>query len=76
MDIVHTVSSNDLTTIDASTIARMSFVYNAINDGWTVRKKKDNYVFTKPHDNRKEIFECSYLESFVTQNMNIITTFK
>lgn len=76
MDIVHTVSSNDLTTIDASTIARMSFVYNAINDGWTVRKKKDNYVFTKPHDNRKEIFEGSYLESFVTQNMNIITTFK
>ena len=76
MDIVHTLPSNDFTKIDAQTNAKMSFIYNAINDGWAVRKKKDNYVFIKPHDNRKEVFESSYLEAFVKQNMNITTTFK
>jgi hypothetical protein len=72
MDIVHALQSNDITTIDATTFAKMSFVFNAINDGWTVRKKKDKYVFVRPHDNRKEVFENAYLEAFIKTNMSII----
>ena len=71
MDIVHSLPSNDVNTIDAATFAKMSFVYKAVNDGWTVRKKKDKYVFVRPHDNRKEVFENSYLEAFIKINMPI-----
>jgi hypothetical protein len=71
MDIVHALPSNDVNTIDAATFAKMSFVYKAVNDGWTVRKKKDKYVFVRPHDNRKEVFESSYLEAFIKMNMPI-----
>ena len=71
MDIVHALPSNDMTTIDAPTFAKMSFVYNAVNDGWTVRKRKDKYVFVRPHDNRKEVFESAYLEAFIKTNMPI-----
>jgi hypothetical protein len=71
MDIVHALPSNDVTTIDASTFAKMSFVYNAVNDGWVVRKKKEKYVFVRPHDNRKEVFESAYLEAFIKRNMPI-----
>jgi hypothetical protein len=49
----------------------MSFIFNAVNDGWTIRKKKDKYVFSKPHDNRKEVFETSYLEAFIKKNLHI-----
>ena len=71
MDIVHALPSNDVNTIDAATFAKMSFVYKAVNDGWTVRKRKDKYVFVRPHDNRKEVFESSYLEAFIKMNMPI-----
>jgi hypothetical protein len=73
MDIVHALPPNDMTTIDATAFAKMSFVYNAVNDGWTVRKRKDKYVFVRPHDNRKEVFESAYLEVFIKTNMPIIS---
>tara|TARA_B110000285_G_scaffold217635_1_gene266223 strand:+ start:2774 stop:3004 length:231 start_codon:yes stop_codon:yes gene_type:complete len=70
MDIVHALQANDIATIDATTFAKMSFVFNAVNDGWSVRKRKDKYVFTRPHDNRKEVFESAYLEAFIKTNMS------
>jgi len=70
MDIVHALPPND---VDATTLAKMSFIYNAVNDGWVVRKKKDKYVFTKPHDNRKEVFENAYLEAFIKTNMGFVS---
>ena len=70
MDIVHALQASDIATIDATTFAKMSFVFNAVNDGWSVRKKKDKYVFTRPHDNRKEVFESAYLEAFIKTNMS------
>ena len=70
MDIVHALQANDIATIDATTLAKMSFVFNAVNDGWSVRKRKDKYVFTRPHDNRKEVFESAYLEAFIKTNMS------
>jgi len=73
MDIVHTMPISDINTIDARTFAKMSFIYKAINDGWSVRKKKDKYVFTRPHVNRKEVFESSYLEAFIKMNTTQLT---
>lgn len=52
-------------------IHKMTFIYNAIEDGWTVKKKNDSYVFTKNHHGQKEVFLDSYLKTFITSKLNI-----
>lgn len=71
VDIDNILSDVDIKSIDTKTLAKMSFVFNAINDGWTIRKKKDKYIFIKPHDNCKEVFEKSYLEAFIKKNLYV-----
>ena len=52
---------------------KMTFLYNAIQDGWTVKKQKqtDSYVFTKKHEGKREVFLDTYLETFVRTNLNM-----
>ena len=46
---------------------KMLFITNALEDGWTVKKSQDSYIFTKKHENRREIFQENYLENFIIQ---------
>jgi hypothetical protein len=50
---------------------KMVFIYNALNDGWTVKKKNETYVFTKKHGNKKELYLEKDLSSFIGNNLNI-----
>ena len=43
----------------------MNFIINALEEGWTIKKKKDSYIFLKKHENRREIFQEDYLETFL-----------
>ena len=43
---------------------------NALEKGWSVRKSKDSYIFTKKHENKKEIFQENYLETFIASNFS------
>lgn len=52
------------------TYRKMSFIYNALEDGWTVKKKNDIYIFKKKHEDKREIFEERYLENFVKKHMD------
>ena len=49
----------------------MTFILNALEDGWKVKKINENYIFTKKHENKREIFKEDYLENFVMTNMKI-----
>jgi len=49
----------------------MSFIYNALESGWTVKKRKDAYVFTKKHEGKKEIYLDTYLRRFIETNIDI-----
>ena len=49
----------------------MVFLYNTVENGWTVRKYKDVYIFTKKHENRKEVFQANYLEKFIENHQSI-----
>lgn len=49
----------------------MAFIYNALENGWKVKKNNDLYVFSKNHEGKKEVFLDSYLKKFVTSNLNI-----
>ena len=44
---------------------KISFIFNAIEDGWTVKKKGEFYIFTKNHNNETEVYKESYLNNFI-----------
>jgi len=56
--------------IDKITLQKMLFLYNAINDGWTIKKTQNSYIFSKNHEGRKEIFSEEYLLTFMKDNMD------
>jgi hypothetical protein len=43
---------------------------NTLNDGWSIKKRKDSYIFTKNHEGKKEVLEDSYLLEFMKKNMS------
>lgn len=49
---------------------KIMFINNAIEKGWTVKKEKDAYIFTKKHEGKKEIYLDDYLKKFLGENMN------
>ena len=57
--------------VDIIQFQKMLLMYNAIEDGWTVKKKQDAYVFSKPHENKKEVFENNYLLRFMRSHLDI-----
>lgn len=57
--------------IDYITLQKMTFLYNAIESGWEVKRKENTYVFTKKHQGKKEIYNDSYLKSFIQANLNV-----
>ena len=61
----------DSLSIDPITLHKMAFLYNALEEGWKINKKKDTYIFTKNHEGKKEVFLDDYLKKFLEKNMNI-----
>lgn len=57
--------------IDKIKFQKMMFLYNALENGWSIKKRKDSYIFTKNHEGKKEIFDESYLSTFMKDNTNI-----
>ncbi len=57
--------------VDVIKFQKMLFLYNSIEQGWSVKKKNDSYVFLKPHENKKEVLEDSYLIKFMKTNLDV-----
>lgn len=47
---------------------KIIFINNALEDGWSIKKMNEKYIFTKKHENRREIFQEDYLENFIISN--------
>ena len=54
--------------IEKPVFQKMMFLTNALEEGWSIRKSNDSYIFTKKHENKREIFQEDYLEKFVLTN--------
>jgi hypothetical protein len=63
--------SNSDITLDNIKFQKMVLLFNAINDGWSIKKHEDSYIFRKKHDGKKEIFHDSYLLTFMKGNFDI-----
>ena len=57
--------------MDSVQFQKMTFVYNALQDGWTVQKQDDSYIFRKKHEGKKEVFLDTYLSKFVKSNLDM-----
>ena len=57
--------------LDGITFQKMLLLFNALEDGWTIKKRNDSYVFLKNHEGKREIFDDSYLSSFMKTNFDI-----
>ena len=57
--------------IDSIKLQKMLLLYNSIEEGWSVKKKNGAYVFTKNHENKKEVLEDSYLLKFMKTNLDL-----
>jgi len=62
---------NESLEIDKTKFKKMVFLYNALDNGWSIKKRNDSYVFTKSHEGKKEIFDEKYLATFMKDNFNI-----
>ena len=62
---------NNTMQIDTIKLHKMAFLYNALEEGWRIKKKKDMYIFTKNHEGKKEVFSDDYLKRFMKGNLNI-----
>ena len=54
--------------IEKPVFQKMMFLTNALEEGWSIRKSNDSYIFTKKHENKREIFQEDYLDTFLLTN--------
>lgn len=55
----------DSMAMDRRRFRKMLFLSNAVEDGWSVRKRDRSYIFSKKHKGRREVFADAYLDDFV-----------
>jgi len=74
MDIDIKITNNEKQLeleIDKIKFQKMVFLYNALDNGWSIKKRNDSYIFTKNHEGKKEVFDEAYLSIFMKENVNI-----
>jgi len=71
MDIeINIKKQNETNTIDNIELQKMSFIYNALDSGWSIKKANKSYIFSKNHEGKKEIFDEQYLAIIIKDNIN------
>ena len=51
--IYFNLENNDL-KINYVNLQKMTFIYNALENGWEIKKKNNKYSFSKKHEGKKE----------------------
>jgi hypothetical protein len=62
---------NNKIKINTIAFKKMLLIYNALEEGWSIKKQNTSYIFTKKHENKKEIIEDSYLLKFMKSNLDL-----
>jgi hypothetical protein len=70
LDSLRALEDDDI-KVDAIKFQKMLLLYNAIEQGWCIKKRNESYVFSKFHEGKKEVLEESYLHKFMKSNLDI-----
>ena len=57
--------------IDIIKFHKMAFIFNALDNGWEIKKTGNAYIFSKKHEGKKEVYLDNYLKQFMVRNFNI-----
>ena len=71
MDIEIKLDNEKSLEIDKMKFQKMVFLFNALDNGWSIKKRGDSYTFTKNHEGKKEIFDEAYLAIFMKDHADI-----
>ena len=71
LDSLKDLENNADFRVDAIKFQKMLLLYNTIEQGWSVKKRTGSYVFTKNHENKKEILDDSYLMKFMKSSLDL-----
>ena len=71
MDIEIKIEKDQSLEIDKIKFQKMVFLYNALDNGWSIKKTQNSYIFKKNHEGKKEVFNESYLSIFMKDNSDI-----
>ena len=61
------INNMEILHVDGTSAARMQFIDTALDNGWSVRKRNDKYVFRKKHNGRTKVFEEAFLTEFIEE---------
>jgi len=67
----NTIHVPNFESVSREFVTKLAFIHSALEKGWSVKKNKDSYVFTKKHEGKTEMFSDSYLSTFVKDHSNI-----
>ena len=62
---------NKTIEINSKQFQKMVFITNAIDDGWSGKMVDDRYIFSKKHENKKEVYNKTYLEKFILTSQEL-----
>jgi hypothetical protein len=48
----------------------LTFLFNGLSNGWSIKKINKKYIFSKKHEGKKEIFSDNYINTFMKDNFN------
>lgn len=68
---IESLANLDNVKVDIVTFQKMVFLFNSIEQGWTVKKREGAFVFTKPHENKKEVIADSYIMQFMKTGLDV-----
>ena len=51
--------------LNSKEFSKLLFIYNAVEDGWKVKKKDELYHFSKQTSKEKCVYTEKYLEKFI-----------
>lgn len=64
--------NNFINNLDKNKLQQMIFIYNALENGWQIKKTKQNlYSFKKPHYNQSDYFSDKFISTFIKENIDI-----
>tara|TARA_B100000401_G_C52813860_1_gene725562 strand:- start:5950 stop:6147 length:198 start_codon:yes stop_codon:yes gene_type:complete len=55
--------------IDPIFYKELMFIYNSLDQGWTVKKFNNKYLFSKKHKQKTKYFKKKYLQHFLKKNL-------
>ena len=70
LDIIKDLENTNV-KVDVIKFQKMLLLFNSIEQGWSVKKRNDAYVFTKNHEGKKEVLEDAYLLKFMKTNLDL-----